>query len=179
MKKRNLSLRVSLDGIICALALALSFFESLIPAISFLPPGAKLGLSNIAVMFAVLSIGKTDGFLIVLIKSAFVLLTKGPASFFMSFSGGILSFLALILIIYLSKKLNREFSYIGISVICAVMHNAGQTCAASIYMKTNLITSYLPLLTIAGIGAGVITGIVLKAVMPSLLKISGKLKDRG
>lgn len=168
--KKNAALRVALDGILAALAIALSFLESLIPDIAFLPPGAKLGLSNIAVMFAVMSVGFGDGLIIAVLKSGFVFFTRGLAAFFMSFTGGILSCVTLIVIIVLSKKLKKEFSYIFVSVICAVMHNIGQVAAASVYMRTNLVSSYLPILTVFGIASGVVTGIVLKIVMPLLLK---------
>lgn len=171
---KKITLRTALDGILAALALTLSFLEGLIPDIAFLPPGAKLGLANIAIMFAVISVGFLDGFIIMLIKSGFVFLTRGIAAFFMSISGGTLSGIALILIIAISKKLNKEFSYTGISVICAVIHNIGQTVAASVYMSTNLITSYLPLLIVMGIISGLITGVILRAVMPALLRLNYK-----
>lgn len=166
---KSIALRTALDGIIAALALALAFLEGLLPDAAFLPPGAKLGLANVAVMFAVLAVGYADGFAIMLIKSSFVFFTRGAASFIMSVSGGVLSCVVMILIVAITKKLNKEFLYIGISVICAVVHNIGQTAAASVYMSTNLMTSYLPLLIITGIVSGFITGVVLRAVMPAIL----------
>ena len=169
--KKNIARRTATDGILAALALTLSFFESMIPDIAFLPPGAKLGLSNIAVMFAVLAVGYGDGLVIAVLKSGFVFLTRGTASFFMSISGGVLSCVTLIAIAAASKKLHKDFSYIGISVICAVMHNIGQIAAASVYTGTNLAASYLPMLIIFGIIAGIITGIVLRTVMPAIFKI--------
>lgn len=162
---------MALDGILAALAIALSFLESLIPDIAFLPPGAKLGLSNIAVMFAVMIVGYGDGLSIAAVKSGFVFFTRGLSSFFMSFAGGMLSCISLIILTSACKKLKKEYSYIGISVICAVMHNIGQITAASVYMTTNLVTSYLPLLLIFGVIAGIITGIILKTVMPALSKL--------
>lgn len=171
---KKITLRTALDGILAALALTLSFLESLIPDVAFLPPGAKLGLANIAIMFAVISVGFIDGFIIMLIKSGFVFLTRGTAAFFMSISGGALSCIALIFIIAISKRLKKDFSYTGISVICAVIHNIGQTVAASVYMSTNLITSYLPLLIVMGIISGLITGVILKTVMPALLRLNFK-----
>ncbi len=164
----NLTKRTALDGILAAVALTLAFLESLIPDIAFLPPGAKLGLSNIAVMFAVLTVGYIDGLFITVIKSGFVFFTRGLSSFFMSISGGVLSCLVLILMIHISKKTKKEFSYTGISVICAVVHNIGQTLTASVYMNTNLLTGYLPLLILLGIPAGLVTGVILRTVIPAL-----------
>lgn len=168
-KGKSVALRTALDGILAALALALAFLEGLLPDVAFLPPGAKLGLANVTVMFAVLAVGYADGFAIMLIKSSFVFFTRGIASFIMSVSGGAVSCVVMIIIVAVSKKLNKEFSYIGISVICAVVHNIGQVAAASVYMSTNLMTSYLPLLIITGVASGFITGVVLRAVMPAIL----------
>ena len=39
-------------GVMASLAIALSFLESLLPQMPFLPPGAKLGLSNLVVLYA-------------------------------------------------------------------------------------------------------------------------------
>lgn len=172
--RKSAATRVALDGILAALALTLAFFEGLIPAVTFLPPGAKLGLANIAVMFAVLCVGYTDAIFLMLIKSGFVFLTKGASSFFMSISGGLLSIIAMIIIVAVSRRMKKDFSFTGISVICAAIHNIGQTAAASIYTGTNLFTAYLPLLIITGIFAGLITGIILRTVMPVLSKINFK-----
>ncbi len=116
-KKKSAALHTAVIGILGAVTLTLSFFESLIPDIAFLPPGAKLGLANIVVMFTVLTMGFADGLFIVVLKSGFVFLTRGVASFFMSISGGLLSYLILITTILLSKKIKHNFSYIGISVL--------------------------------------------------------------
>lgn len=169
--KTKKSYRVAIDGIIAALAIALSFLESLIPDMAFLPPGAKLGLSNIAVMFAVMCIGFGDGLCIAAVKSGFVLFTRGLSAFFMSFAGGLLSCIALIILTAVCKKRQKEYSYIGVSVICAVMHNIGQLAAASLYLRTNLLSAYLPMLLICGIFAGMITGVVLKTAMPAITKL--------
>ncbi len=42
--------RLALMGLLFALAMALSFLESLLPALPMLPPGIRLGLSNIITM---------------------------------------------------------------------------------------------------------------------------------
>lgn len=171
-KHKSVARRTALDGILAAVALVLAFFENMLPDTAFLPVGAKLGLANIAVMLAVLIVGIGDGFFIVLIKSGFVFFTRGISSFFMSLAGGLFSFAVLAFIIFIAKKADKAFSYILVSVSCAIMHNIGQTIAASIYMSTNLVKAYLPILLIFGILSGIVTGVVLKAVMPSVLKIN-------
>ncbi|MBQ8208986.1 MAG: Gx transporter family protein [Clostridia bacterium] len=171
-KRKSVAERTAIDGILAAVALVLSFLENMLPDVAFLPPGAKLGLANVAVMLAVLAVGIGDGFILVLIKSGFVFLTRGASSFFMSISGGLFSFAVLALIVIIAKKSDKAFSYIFVSVCCALMHNIGQTVAVSIYMGTNLINAYLPVLLVFGILSGIITGVILKTVMPAVLKIN-------
>lgn len=172
MKKnsKKIAVRVAVDGIFAAVAVALSFLESIIPPLPILPPGAKLGLGNVAVMFITMNVGYLDGFFIILIKSLFVFLTRGFSSFLMSFFGAVLSYGALCLILYISKKAKKALSYIFLSVVSACMHNIGQLVTASIYSRTNLVY-YLPALLIFGVLSGIVTGIVLGIVIPAVNKI--------
>ena len=87
--------KTALLGILCAQAIALSFLESLIPALPFLPPGAKPGFSNIVTMFAVLTFGLPQAMCITVFKALFALATRGATAFFMSLAGGVLSTLAM------------------------------------------------------------------------------------
>ena len=53
------SYKAAFTGIAAAVAITLSFLEGLIPTAAFMPPGAKAGFSNIAVMFAASEFGLT------------------------------------------------------------------------------------------------------------------------
>ncbi len=165
--------RIAMLGVMGALALALSFAESLIPPLPGLPPGAKPGLSNIVTMFAATSLGVSDAFFITVIKALFVGITRGFTAMIMSASGGILS-TACACILLRSKKNN--LGYIGIGIICAVCHNIGQLAAACILSGTwTLITGYGPFLLIFAVVTGFVTGTVLKLVLPALEKITNRL----
>ena len=61
--------KIALMGILCALALSLSFLENLIPPLPFVPPGAKPGFSNIATMFSLSELGFGYGIVITLCKA--------------------------------------------------------------------------------------------------------------
>ena len=81
--------RLALMGLLFALAMALSFLESLLPALPMLPPGIRLGLSNIVTMYALFVLGPVSGYTIAVLKSLFVLLTRGAVAAALSASGGI------------------------------------------------------------------------------------------
>lgn len=173
MKNNKYTKRVALLGVMGALALALSFLESLIPALPGLPPGAKPGLSNTVTMFMASSLGIADAFFITALKAVFAGITRGSTAMLMSASGGLLSTAAACILLR-SKKFNP--GYIGIGIICAVCHNIGQLISACLISGTwSLIFGYGPLLLIFALVTGFVTGTVLKLVLPALNKILNRL----
>ena len=157
-------------GLMFAVAMALSFIEQSIPVIAPVP-GIKLGLSNIITMFCLFALGVTPGLTIAVMKSIFTLLTRGPISALMSLSGGLCSVLIMILAIK-AKKL--DLSYIMISVCGAVSHNIGQIIVARQLIGTNFVYYYIPVLIISGVVVGIVTGMVVKVIMPHLKRIIPK-----
>ena len=81
---KRVSATVALTGLLAALALALSFLEGLLPPLPFLPPGAKLGLSNIVTMYAAGTLGLPCAIFLALLKGGFALLTRGAVAGCMS-----------------------------------------------------------------------------------------------
>ncbi len=166
MKKMSTK-KLALTGILGALALALSFAESLLmPQVAFLPPGAKPGLSNIITMFAANTMGFGGAIYIVLIKSVFALITRGVTAFFMSLAGGLLSMAAMLLLIKV-----KSVSLIGVGVVSSCFHNLGQLLVSVVITGTSAILNYAPFLLLFGVATGLVTGMVMKIVMPKLERI--------
>lgn len=164
-----MSKRVAFFGILGALSLVLGFFESvLLPEIPFLPPGAKLGLSNLVTMYASATAGFAGGLYIVLLKTLFALITRGSVAAFMSLCAGVLSLTVLCLML---KKEGTLFSFFGISIASAVMHNMGQLIASCIVTGTAELLNYGKYLLIFALITGSVTGIMLLLIMPRLKKI--------
>ena len=88
---KRVSATVALTGLLAALALALSFLEGLLPPLPFLPPGAKLGLSNIVTMYAAGTLGLPCAVFLAVLKGGFALLTRGAVAGCMSLAGGLFS----------------------------------------------------------------------------------------
>ncbi len=153
-----------------ALALVLSVLEGMLPPMPYLPPGFKLGLSNISTMYALFFLGKKQAFTIAILKSAFVFFTRGAMSGALSLSGGIVS---LGIMIILSCVFKDKISYLMLSVCGAVCHNFGQLAMLTLIMFNTYALWYSPVLLVAGIIMGCVTGTVLKAVMPAFKRISG------
>ena len=165
MKK---SKSIAFWGVLGALAITVSALEGLFE-LPFLPPGAKPGLANVVTVAAAMISGATGALLITLIKSLFVFATRGATAFILSFTGGIIASLVTVLLLKMKKCL---FSLTGISICGALAHNAGQLAAAAILTKTSAIAYYAPVLLIFSLISGFVTGIILKAVAPIILKIN-------
>ena len=161
--------KTALMGILCAQALALSFLENMIPAMPFMPPGAKPGFSNIVTMFAALTMGLPQAMCITVVKAAFAGVTRGFTAFCMSLAGGVLSTLAMWLLLRIKS---RPFGLLGVAIVSVVCHNAGQLAMAVVFTGTGAVLGYAPALLIFSLVTGAITGTVLRVVMPALEKQS-------
>jgi len=148
------------------LAAVLGLLESLLP--NPLPlPGVKLGLANIVTLLVLYVFGLKAGVSLALLRVIFVSLLTGTflsVGFWLSLSGGIIS--ALVMGVLLRHC--PVFSIVGTSIAGAVMHNLGQLAAASLLIQTSYIFFYLPILLLAGIPTGLITGYIAGLLLPSL-----------
>lgn len=153
-----------------SLALVLSILEGMLPPLPYLPPGFKLGLSNVATMYALFFWGKKQAFTIAILKSAFVFFTRGAMSGALSLGGGVVSLAVMVALAGLFKD---KISYLMLSVCGAVCHNFGQLALLTLIMFNTYALWYSPVLFVAGVIMGCLTGTVLKVVMPALKRISG------
>ncbi len=158
--------RTASMGLLLALAVTLNLAENLIPPLPALPPGVKLGLSNLATVYCLFYLGPGEAFGIAFLKSGFVFLTRGATAGVLSLTGGVLSLCAML-------AARRMFSgrYVPVSMAGAVFHNIGQLCAAAALLKNAAVFSYLPVLLAAGALMGWATAVLLRAVMPALKRV--------
>lgn len=153
-KKLTTRQLVTLSALI-AVAMILSYVESMIPAFVAVP-GVKIGLSNIATVFALYALGWPYAICVSVVRVLLSALLFGNfVSLIYSLSGAALALAVMILL----KKIDK-FSTIGVSVAGGVCHNAGQILAACIVMETAAISVYLIPLIVSGTIAGVVIGLV-------------------
>ena len=142
-------------GLLVALAMVLSWVEQLVP-LSVQVPGVKLGLANLAVLFALYRLGVRAAWTVSLLRVALVSLTFGNAySLWYSLAGAVLS----LLVMGLLRKTGK-FSLLGVSVAGAVSHNLGQIAVAAAVLGAASMAYYLPVLLVSGTAAGVCVGAV-------------------
>ncbi len=144
--------KLTVMALTTAIALVLSFVESQIPAFVAVP-GVKMGLANIAIVYALYRLGWKEAAIISLIRVVLVSLLFGSALY--SLAGAVLSLLGMALL-----KKTGKFTEIVVSVAGGVLHNIGQIAMASIILETDALRYYLPFLLVSGILAGVVIGLI-------------------
>lgn len=151
-----------------ALAIVLSVIESMIAPIFALPPGVKLGLGNVVVMYCMVYLGYASAFEISALKGFFALLTRGVIAGALSFTGGVFSITIMFILI---KLLKDKVNYYTLSVFGALFHNIGQLVALAVFFSSAFTFAYMPVLAISAVVMGLATGATLKVVIPALKRI--------
>lgn len=150
MKKTK---RLVLLAMLTAVAMILSYVESLLPSVGI--PGVKMGLANIAVIFALFRFSWKEAAALSLVRVVLVSLLFGSVGAMLySLAGAVLSLAVMALL----RRIDR-FSTVGISVAGGVAHNAGQILMAMLILQTKQLLGYLPVLAVSGIAGGVLTGL--------------------
>ena len=140
------------------IALILSYIETLLPVIPI--PGAKMGLSNIITLLALMSYGFPTALVILVIRSFISsILFTSLFSFVYSMAGGLLSLTVMFILI---KSFKEKLSLMSVSIVGAITHNLGQLVVAMFILETEKVLTFLPWLIIIAIPAGIIVGLSVK-----------------
>ena len=148
-------------GLLLAVALILSYVESLIP-FGFGIPGIKLGLANLAVLLCLYCMGTKEAIIINVMRILLAGFLFGNLySIIYSLAGGVTSFV----IMWLAKRM-KIFTINGISVLGGVSHNLGQILIAAFVVETAGVFYYIPYLIVAGVLTGWLIGFITKLMIP-------------
>ena len=147
--------RLAILSLLLSVAIVLSYLESLIPMFI---PGVKLGLANVVILIMLYEFKFYEALLIDLLRIFIVSLIIGSflnPVFFMSLTGGMLSYL--VMLIFSRIKL---FSVVGTSILGAISHSLGQIIIASILVSSDLVLYYLPFILLLSIASGILSGFI-------------------
>ena len=154
-------------GFFLAVAMILSYIESLIP-LSFGIPGIKLGLPNLVVVM--LLFGQRYGSKEALLVNGMRIILSGFLfsnlyAILYALAGATFSFIAM-----LTGKRFHCFSVIGVSVLGGVFHNIGQIVVAMLVVETFAVSYYIPFLIVAGTITGALLGLIVMEIIPYLAR---------
>lgn len=164
MKKLS-TIKITQTAMVSAVALVLSYIEMSLPDLPFVLPGMKLGLSNIATMFALTAMSLPSALVVCIVKAVFALLMRGFTSFLMSLCGGLLSVFAM----YLVMRFKR-IGYVGVGISGAFCHNLGQILVAFAFTDSTVF-AYFSVLGLASIVTGTVTALAVYIILPKVLSI--------
>lgn len=154
--------KIALLGVLLAATIVIAILESFIP--SFTIPGIKLGFANIVILVTLYEVGILEAVFINVVRVFVVAFVRGTfmsMGFFMSLAGAFMSLGIMIILVSLIKK----FSIIGVSVLGALFHVAGQILIAMIYMGSPYVVFYLPIIALSALITGIIVGLVAGAII--------------
>ena len=160
-------------GMLTAVALVLGWVERFIP-IAATAPGIKLGLANTVLLYAIYLMDTKGAALLMVMKvllSGF--LFAGLSGMIYSFAGGLLS-----LVVMLLLRQIKDLSIVGVSIAGGVSHNVGQILAACLVVQSRALLGYLPVLLLAGVVTGLLTGIAAKTAIKGIEVHDSKAKKK-
>lgn len=149
--------RLAVIAMLMAMAIVLSILESFIPVFI---PGVKLGLANVIILIMLYEFKIKEAFLVDILRIVIVGILRGTLlspTFVMSISGGMLSFIIMLLFSRI-----KVFSVIGVSVLGSISHCMGQIIAAIFLLSSQAVVYYLPFIALLSCATGIICGIITK-----------------
>ena len=147
--------RLTIISMLLAMAIVLNYLESFIPVFV---PGVKLGLANVIILIMLYEFKWYEALAVDILRILIVSLIRGTIlspAFFMALSGGMLSYLIMLLFSRI-----KIFSKIGVSVLGSLSHATGQIIIAIILLDSFDLVYYLPFIAILSLGTGIISGII-------------------
>lgn len=165
--------RIAQYGLLTSMMLVLGLIERqfmLVPGV----PGIRLGLSNTVLLYALCLLDAKGTWLLLSFKVILGgFLYAGISGMFYSFAGGLLSMLAMFAALAIGG-----LSMVGISVAGAVFHMAGQILLSRLLLGSWAAAVQAPILLVAAVATGVLTGIVAYSVCKALARDNADMQKR-
>ena len=157
VKKKGKSIgakKITILALLTGLGLIAFLIEALIPVLPV--PGAKLGISNIFSLFALVMYGLPEALMVVVARTVLGSIFAGNLSLLLySLTAGVVSVCVSRLLLLLFPRI----SILSVSVTSALVHNLVQLLVYCGLTQTMLLMSYAPYLCLMGTGAGIVVGL--------------------
>lgn len=160
---RNDYRKLTTLSLLVAVGILMQLIESFFP-IFVMIPGYKIGLANIAGLFALYAYGNKEMVIVTVLRvfiSALATGTLFSVSFILSCTGCLLSCIAMVL-----TKKSKWFSIYGVSTAGAVCHTLGQILAITVIYAQFFMATLAPILT----ALSVVSGLCIAYLSAILLK---------
>ena len=160
--------KVASSGLLLALAVLFGYVEAIIP-VPMPVPGMKLGLANIVIVTILYLAGWKEAIVISALRVLIIGFLFGNLfSISYGLAGTALSILGMALV-----RKTRRFSVVSVSALGGVLHNCGQILVATLVVIGFPWKWYLPVLMLAGLGAGIVIGFLNRLIVPRVKRLWG------
>ena len=152
-------------GFLMAVGILLQLIESFVPIVMIVP-GFKIGLANLASLFALMIYDKKSMWIVGMGRiflSAILQGTLFSVAFWLSLSGGLLSLIAMSIAADV-----KVFSIYGISILGAAFHSVGQVIAVTWIYQQYFMQLFLPILLALSIVSGLVVAILSQKMLDRL-----------
>ena len=150
---KKITSKIAFTGLLATLATITFLLENLFPPLIL--PGAKMGLSNIFILLAFITLGKVSAFAVLIVKAVLGSLFAGNISAIIySLPAGAIALTLEVLLLTLIKRI----SIVCASVFGSVVNITVQNVIFCIVTDTINYLSYLPYFVIIGVVSGIIVG---------------------
>ena len=163
---KNIALRkTTYCSVITALATLAFMLESLFPPIIL--PGARMGVSNVFILLAVIMVGRKYGFICLTLKIIIGSLFSGNISSAMySLPAGLIALAVEIILLFNVGKISIP----AVSIAGAVINSAIQNVVFCLVTGVPEYLYYAPYLTLIAIISGLVVGLIVYFTIKSLPK---------
>lgn len=152
--------KTALCGVMVALALIFSFIETFVP-VPLAVPGIKLGLANIVIVFSLYKIGRSESFVINMVRIIVAgVLFGSMTSIMYALVGGLFSFAVMAI-----TKEKAKLHIITVSICGAVAHIMGQIVVAGAVVGYKPVAVYMAPLLVSALVTGALIGILSDAIV--------------
>lgn len=162
MKKEWSLRKIGTLAMFVALSLVMFILENQMPPLFF--PGAKLGLSNIFSLAALVIFGPAEAVGVVVIRTLLgALITGSVSALIYSLSAGIVAVSVAAMLLRLPA-----LGVVSVSVAAAVSHNLTQNAVYALVTGETLTLALLPYLALIGAASGLLVGAVVYLLIKHL-----------
>ena len=171
--RKELSKKVTITAVLSALSTLAFILESLFPPLII--PGARMGISNVFILFTIIVVGYRYGFIVMIVKIILGSTFSGNLSAILySLPAGLISCAIQVGLVHFTKNV----SLLAISVFGAVVNSVVQNVVFCLVTRTWEYISYVPYLSLVAIISGLIVGFATYLLLKKIpLKFMAETKN--
>lgn len=168
MMQSHIKRNFTVLSVLTATGIILGYFENMLVPLPLLP-GIKLGISNIVILFIIISFSWKQALLCGMVKAVVCGMFSGGSGIIYSVCGMALAVFLMNTAIKLYRK--DRASETGLSILGSGGFGIGQIAAACFMLSSSAPVYYLPVILVFSVVSGAVTGILCHIICERIKKV--------